>query len=283
MNSGSLALDVKTREGALTAERIETKYLVPPERLPALLQCLSSRPWSQPFTGESACPSGARYRVTSVYFDTPSRACFLAARANASKNLKLRLREYSKLPQPSSKLGLEPPVPPPPPEPWLWLELKQREGSTTSKRRIRISRANAANLFVESRAGQALSQTDEQEQEQREVDALLLHVKQAHEPLEPSVLVSYHRQSFEADAGQLRVTIDRGIAYHRSPKSLDLALPLARSTLGAALGGEGRAVVEIKRLGPLPSWLEETLEKMGVPAVSFSKFVAAGEALGGTR
>jgi len=62
--------------------------------------------------------SGARSTVTSVYFDTPSRAYFLAARQNASSNLKLRLREYSEIQQPSSECVTEPPLPPPP-ELWL--------------------------------------------------------------------------------------------------------------------------------------------------------------------
>lgn len=279
MSSSSLALDLEAQNGALTTERVETKYLVPPERLPGLLQRVSSRLWAHPFTGENAHPRGAVYMVTSLYFDTPSRAYFLAARQNASKNLKLRLREYSEVQEPSSELATEPPVLPPP-EPWLWLELKQREGSTTSKRRIRISRANAASLFVSSRAGQALSQ----EQEQREVEALLLHLKETDEPLEPRVLVRYRRQSFQADESQLRVTIDLGVTYHRVPTSLmDLTEPLARRAAGAAVGGEPRAVVEIKRLGSLPSWLEQTLFETGVPASSFSKFVAASEALRGAR
>ncbi|HEU5074958.1 MAG TPA: polyphosphate polymerase domain-containing protein [Polyangiaceae bacterium] len=281
MSSGSLALNFAAQDGALTAERVETKYLVPPERLPALLQRVSARLWAHPFMGESACPGGTQYVVTSVYFDTPSRAYFLAAQRNAWKNLKLRLREYSEIQEPSSELLAEPPLLPRP-EPWLWLELKQREGSTTSKRRIRISRAKAASLFAASRAGQAPSQ--EQAQEQQEFEALLLHSKEAGEPLEPSVLVSYRRRAFQVDEGQLRVTIDLGIEYHRVPTSLtDLKGPLAQSALGAAAGREPRAVVEVKRLGSLPSWLEQTLRETGAPATPFSKFVAANEALHGAR
>jgi len=275
VSSGSLSLNLEAQDGALTAERVETKYLVPPERLPGLLQRVSSRLSAHPFTGENTHPGRALYMVTSLYLDTRSGAYFLAARQNASKNLKLRLREYSEVQEPSCALVTEAPVLPPP-EPWLWLELKQREGSTTSKRRIRISRAQVASLFVGGRKEQALGQ----EQEQREVEALLLHLKEADEPLQPSVLVSYRRQSFQADEGQLRVTIDLGVTYHRVPTSLsDLAEPLARSALGAAVGGEPRAVVEIKRLGSLPSWLEQTLLEMGAAAISFSKFVAASEAL----
>lgn len=279
MSSSSLALNVEAQDGALTAERVETKYLVPPERLPGLLQRVSSRLSAHPFTGENTHPGGALYMVTSLYLDTPSGANFLAARENASKNLKLRLREYSEVQEPSCALVTDAPVLSPP-EPWLWLELKQREGSTTSKRRLRISRAKLANLFVGSRHGQELSQ--EQEQEQRQVEALLSHWKDVDEPLRPSVLVSYRRRSFQADEGQLRVTIDLGVTYHRAPTRLsDLAEPLARSALGAAVGGEPRAVVEIKRLGSPPSWLEQTLLEMGAAATSFSKFVAASEALRG--
>lgn len=93
------------------------------------------------------------------------------------------------------------------------------------------------------------------------------------------MLVSYRRQSFQADKGQLRLTIDLGVAYYRVTSLTDLAQPLARSALGAAVGREPHAVVEIKRLGSLPSWLEQTLLELGAPAISFSKFVAASEAL----
>ncbi|HEY6725530.1 MAG TPA: VTC domain-containing protein, partial [Polyangiaceae bacterium] len=202
---------------------------------------------------------------------------------NASNNLKLRLREYSEVQEPSSALVTEPTVLPPP-EPWLWLELKQREGSITSKRRIRVARANAACRFVRGRAVEALSRAQEQGQEQRGIKALLLQLKEADEPLEPSVLVSYRRQSFQADEGQLRVTIDRDVAYHRLPASLThWAKPLVRSALGAAVGAEPRAVVEIKRRGSLPSWLDRVLLEVGAPAISFSKFVAANEAVHGAR
>ena len=99
----------------------------------------------------------------------------------------------------------------------------------------------------------------------------------------PSALVNYRRLSFQNPDSTLRVTIDLGLSFFPVPADLfRRARPLSRSELGRAAGGEKRAVVELKRLAPLPDWLAQALGEAGGGAVTFSKFVAASEAVHGS-
>ena len=152
MSASSPALDRSVNDAAITAERVETKYLVSPAELPALTRAISSKLEAHRFTGEAANRlPGAQHFVTTIYFDTPTRAYFGAAKHNQQSNLKIRAKEYYDLHPSLAELATDP-------EqilryqPWLWFELKRREGMSTSKRRFRFPKAAAATLFDEHRA-----------------------------------------------------------------------------------------------------------------------------------
>jgi hypothetical protein len=264
---------------AITAEREETKYLVAPQRVPALGSLLGQRLTPHRFTGEAANRlPGAEHFVTTIYFDTPSRAYYRAARENQQSNVKLRAKEYYDLHPSLAELATDP-------EqilryqPWLWFELKRREGLVTSKRRFRFPKSAAATLFDERRAPELPTQN---ENEREDAEALIAHVRAQSEPIGPSALVSYRRLSFQNADSTLRVTIDLGLSYFAVPPDLfRRARPLSRSELGKPAGISPQAVVEVKRRGSLPSWLAEALDSSAGPAVNFSKFVAASGALYG--
>lgn len=280
MSASSPALELAPgADAAITAEREETKYLVPTANLPALVQKLLAELTPHRFTGEAANRlPGAEHFVTTVYFDTPTRAYFQAARQNQHKSLKIRAKEYYDLHPSLAELATDP-------EqilryqPWLWFELKRREGLTTSKRRFRFPKLAAATLFDEQRAPE-LSQLAGSERD--DAEALIAHVRAQSEPVAPSALVNYRRLSFQNQDSTLRVTVDLGLAFYPAPADLfRRARPLSRSELGRPAGSEQRAVVELKRLAPLPSWLGRALDDAGGGAVGFSKFVAASEAVHG--
>lgn len=279
MNGASHVSDADAPDAAITAERAELKYLVAPERVPALTRSIAARLAAHRFTGEAANRlPGAEHHVTTIYFDTPSRAYFEAARSNRQSNVKLRAKEYYDLHPALAEVATDP-------EqilhhqPWLWFELKRREGLITSKRRFRFPKAAAASLFRE-RERDVLVPGDAAER--AEARALIEHVRAQPESIAPSAVVNYRRSSFQNADSTLRVTIDLGLSFFAAPSDLfERARPLARGELGVPLARESRAVVEVKHRVPPPDWLGQALGEAAGGAASFSKFIAASEAVYG--
>ena len=280
MSASSPAPDRSAQDAAITAERVETKYLIAPNELPALTRSIAAKLEPHRFTGEAANRlAGAQHFVTTIYFDTPSLGYFFAAKNNQHSNLKIRAKEYYDLHPALAELATDP-------EqilryqPWLWFELKKREGQSTSKRRFRFPKAAAATLFDDNRAPETLPASGS---ERADADFLIDYVRAQSERVVPSALVNYRRLSFQNPDSTLRVTIDLGLAFFPVPADLfRRARPLSKTELGKPAGLEPRAVVEVKRLSPMPSWLEHSLADAAGRAVNFSKFVAASEALHGS-
>ena len=279
MSTSSPAIDRSANDAAITAERVETKYLVSPSELSALTRQIGAKLEAHRFTGEAANRlPGAQHFVTTIYFDTDRRSYFAAARANQHSNLKIRAKEYYDLHPSLAELATDP-------EqilryqPWLWFELKRREGVSTSKRRFRFPKAAAATLFDEHRAPVGLPESGT---ERDDADALIGHVHAQAERVVPSAIVNYRRLSFQNPDSTLRVTIDLGLSFFPVPADLfRRARPLSKSELGKPAGVEPRAVVEVKRRAFLPSWLEQALTSAAGSPVNFSKFTAASEAIYG--
>jgi hypothetical protein len=114
------------------------------------------------------------------------------------------------------------------------------------------------------------------------LDAIVGYCQELEEPLEASCLVNYRRLSFQSGDGALRVTIDLGLSFHAPPEDLwTRTHALVRESLGPTHGGLGEAVLEVKQRAGTPAWLERALERAGVHAIPFSKFVTASEAVHG--
>ena len=279
MSASSPAIDRSVNDAAITAERVETKYLVSPSDLPALAHQIGGKLEPHRFTGESANRlPGAQHFVTTIYFDTDRRSYFAAAKSSQHSNLKIRAKEYYDLHPALAELATDP-------EqilryqPWLWFELKRREGLSTSKRRFRFPKAAAATLFDDNRAPENLPEGGE---ERADADALIGHVNAQAERIVPSAIVNYRRLSYQNPDSTLRVTIDLGLAFFPVPPDLfRRPRPLSKAELGKPAGVEPRAVVEVKRRAFMPIWLEQALAAASGSSVSYSKFVAASEAVHG--
>jgi hypothetical protein len=279
MSSPSPAGDRSAQDVAITAEREETKYLVGARELSTLSRAVAAHLTTHRFTGEAANRlPGAQHFVTTIYFDTPSLSYFTAAKSSAQSNVKIRAKEYYDLHPSLAELATDP-------EqilryqPWLWFELKRREGLTTSKRRFRFPKTAAATLFDENRVPDGLLHGGS---EQSDAEFLISHVRAQSERVAPSAIVNYRRLAFQNEDATLRVTIDVGLSFFPVPAGLfRRTRPLSKSELGKPAGAEPRAVVEIKRRCALPSWLTQALSDTGSSATSFSKFVAASEAIHG--
>jgi hypothetical protein len=275
----------------LTADRNEVKYLMGRDRLTVLAAALARRLPSHRFTGEGAnhLPDPHSF-VTTVYFDTPSRAHLHAARDDWERNVKVRAKEYYDLHPSLAELATDP-------EqivryqPWLWFELKRRQGLRTSKLRFRLRKRDVPAFFGGGQVDLAAMTPPSDDPaapaaagQQEGLRGILEHCRSLPEPLSAACLVNYRRLSWQSRGGEtgLRVTVDLDLGFFAPPADLwTRQRALVRSALGPVRGGEARAVVEVKSLGTLPAWLEDLMAEVGAVPTRYSKFLNAAERLNG--
>jgi hypothetical protein len=263
----------------MTSDRLETKYLISPERIGPLARALVPRLPAHSYNGPGASLlHDAHHFATTIYFDTPSQVLWQAACADIDHNVKVRAREYYDLQTNFAHLSSSP-APIVPFDAKIWLELKRRITSQTLKHRFRIDKRDVPAFLRGGRvpAGEA---SDALGTEQEHV---LNYCRAVSEPLSASCLVNYRRLSFQDPDAMLRVTIDLDVMFYAAPSDLwTRTCALLPSTLGKPCGRESRAVVEVKRRIALPEWLEAAIDDARGEPTSFSKFIHAGEAVAST-
>ena len=275
---------------AMTADRDEIKYVVEPERVRTLLHVLSQELVAHRFSGEGANPlPDAQHYSTTVYFDTPSRTLYRAARDKPEHNAKLRAREYYDLHSSLTELATSPDQIVRY-QPWLFFELKRREGARTFKHRVRLPKLAVTacfrdNDFLCSRArGHASTeqadQLEESSAERADRAALAAFCAGLSEPLSPSCVVNYQRLAFQDGAGALRVTLDLDVSYYVPPRDLwEQQRALVRGSFGPSVARLRGCLVEVKQRAESPAWLARALVAAQARRDSFSKFNAASEAI----
>jgi len=274
----------------MTAEREETKYLIAPDGLDALVGVLTRRLPSHRFTGEGANGlPGPHHYVTTIYFDTPSRLLFRTAVNDFEHNVKVRAKEYydlhpslAELATDSAQIVRY--------QRWLWFELKRRDGAHTSKRRFRLRKQEVPAFFTQGKrtpdsiVPPPLGDEPLAAGFDEELAEIVDYCQSLDEELAAACVVNYRRLSWQSADAHLRVTIDLGLTYYAPPADLwTREHALVRSTLGTPLGRQNHAVLEIKLHDAMPNWLEETLEGAGVRPMPFSKFESASRALAGVH
>ena len=281
MSSTSALLDGDAR---MTAERSETKYLVTAHQAAALVSEIERRLESHRHRGEGAnrLPDPQHY-VTTIYFDTDSRALFRAAQAGAS-HLKLRAKEYYDL-HPGLTETATDPRQLVRYQPTLWLELKSRDGEHSGKQRIGVPKHDVPEFFARGEITSemiAIQDASFGNEARRVLEAVAALCASCGEPLHADCLVNYRRQAWQDAAGELRITLDRDLAFFRAPADLWIRdWALLRSTLGSPVAKVAHRVLEVKHRAAPPSWLVELLATHAIVATPYSKFEAASSAIHG--
>lgn len=272
-------------DAAITADRAETKYLLGRGAVRAFVQQAASMLHVHRFVGEGAnlLPDAHHY-VTSIYFDTPSHAHYRAAVADAEHNVKIRAREYYDLMPSLAELATDPSQIVRY-QPWVWFEVKRRVEGRSQKLRFRLDKRDVPAFFrgepeTQRPAGE-LGQIEAQESADTRAD-IVAYLRTLKEPLVPSCIVNYRRLALQDATANLRVTVDVDVGFYTAPSDLwTRSTALVRGTFGAPAGVEPSALVEVKSAGPAPAWVERELTRLGVRAVSYSKFVHAARAVHG--
>jgi hypothetical protein len=266
-------------DARLTAERVERKYLLPFDRVQELATAISGRLQHHRFTGAGANGlPGPRHFVTTIYFDTPARDQF---RADHRRHVRVRAKEYYDLHPSLAELASDPRQVVRY-QPLLWLELKWKEDDRTGKRRVGLPKRQLPALFGN---GVITPEMIALQRDQGEAGLAVLRelaslCERYDEPLRADCLVNYRRLPWQDREGELRVTVDVGLAFYRPPADLwQRQHALVRETLGPPVGHLDAAVVEIKARAALPPWLVQLLDVLGARPAAFSKFEAASGAV----
>jgi hypothetical protein len=267
----------------ITAARDEVKYLVEPAHLAALVTALGRSLPQHRFGGADTLPR-PRHFVTTIYFDTPSRHQFQAARDHSQPSVKMRAKEYYDLHPSLAELATDPrqlvayqAV--------LWLELKLRDGTSSGKRRIGIPKRDLPGFFAD---GLVTAQMIELQrplhgaQGEEVLREMAAYCRRYGEPFRADCLANYRRLPWQDAEGRLRVTLDVGLEFFSPPPDLwQREHPLVRESLGPARGRQTSGVLEIKARQAWPGWLGELLDRFQAARCPYSKFEEASLAVHG--
>jgi hypothetical protein len=221
----------------LCRSRVETKYGVAAEDVPALLSRIRA-------------DLREEYGVHTLYFDRADGSLVRKALEDPMHCTKVRIRDYGD--------G----------SPWVWFEVKTREGCWTRKSRIRLSREEAARCLAG--AGPERPRADPgRDPGEGDAQARLLLEEAQRGNLVALGSVSASRRSFLLHQSQVRITLDLDIAYHR-PGALPLAGE-ASGIPGPLLRKESRPVLEMKHVGFVPPGCLDLVQ--GLRPTNDSKFL----------
>jgi len=287
MAASSLSAQQLVADGdaRMTAQRDELKFLIAPKDLARVSAALSAKLPHHRFTGEgaNALPRPQHF-VTTVYFDTPSRHQYQAARQNSEQNLKMRAKEYYDVHPSLAELATDPtqivryqPV--------LWLELKSKDGVRTGKQRIGIPKHDVPAFFAQGVVTPEmidLQQPAYGAHAEHVLREITEYCRSFAEPMHADCLVNYRRLPWQSADGLLRVTLDVDLAFYAATADLwQRRTPLVRETLGPARGRQHAGVLEVKARGAIPDWLHALLSFVSAQPQSFSKFESASTSVHG--
>ena len=269
--------------------RTEHKYFLRPDRAREFVAGVERHIGAHRFTGPNAntLPRPVHH-ITTLYFDTETRAIARACEAG-SENIKLRARAYydehpelAELATSHSDIFRR--------DPLVWLEVKTRSGPATRKVRFAVKRKEVGDFLSQGVISeQTLASQREIFGESAEAvfDEIGCLLEETEGALRPDCLVHYRRRAWEDEQGELRITLDTRLSYHRAPADMfENRNPLREATSGAPVAVLDAFLVEVKlRLGA-PLWLKELMERLELTPArlgprSFSKFLAASSAIHG--
>jgi hypothetical protein len=269
-----------TADEKMTAERQETKFLLPEGQILPMVQALNQHLEPHRYRGKGANPlPAAQHFVTTIYFDTPSRAHYRAARDSGVSNVKIRAKEYYDLhpglieiaTDPSKFVRYQPA---------LWFELKQRVGPRTLKQRFRLAKQDIPPIFGSGAVpAERLARLLRAISPPAAVDEIARHCESLDEDLAADCVVNYRRLAWQDAEAELRVTIDLYLTVFDPPADLwTRRRAMVRSSLGPPLFVVRDAVVEVKgHQSEPPAWLSRSLALSGAHQTAFSKFSLASQ------
>jgi hypothetical protein len=193
------------------------------------------------------------YPVISEYFDSAQRNSYWQKVFGVPNRRRVRGRVYGRAD------GSIPPS--------AFIEVKHKLDGTTVKRRVTMDMAKLRDFSTGT-----LPETAPKPSEKRVLAEVrdLVTTGDTH----PVVQIRYLRYAYDSGPeGLIRVTFDTGLCCRfrllpLTPDDPDFELPLLEP---------GASIMEVKTIGPVPSWFRAIIGKFGLVPRGFSKYTAALE------
>ncbi|MEM6328461.1 MAG: polyphosphate polymerase domain-containing protein [Bacteroidota bacterium] len=231
--------------------RRELKYLVREADRERLLSRIGPFVTPDPYARPRA-DGRTGYTVRSIYFDTPGLRDWAEKESGDQVRRKLRVRGYD-------APGSSP----------LVLEIKRKEEQAVWKDRATVTARQAVALL--SRGPLPCLPEPARTAAKRFVYRLRAERRQ------PTLLVTYWREPLVGRFDpSLRVTLDQRLRVASFPRLGPDADGLYRETLRPVL--RGRFILEVKFDRVYPSWLRETISRLGLSRQALSKYAIGMEA-----
>ena len=196
--------------------------------------------------------------ISTIYFDTRDLALGRGLKKNPEENIRIRAREYFY----SSSGGFVH-------SPYIWVEIKAKQGHAIIKKRFRLLKEYLGRVWRGVDVTKALMRNNPGAGE-----AALRHYRELKDILGekefvPTVITHYEREEYRKPTGDLRITFDRDISYHRPPEDLYKTFEvLSRDRLGRELGSEPNRILEMKDHRQIPRWLARVVDEEMEPPYS---------------
>ena len=271
---------------ALFSNRVEHKYFLRPRAARAFVDELQRHVPLHHFEGPGAnkLPHPTHY-ISTLYLDTPERDIAKAC-TRSSESIKLRVREYydehpdlAELATSRAAMFRH--------SSQVWLEIKTHEHAKTRKVRLSIASAALGEFLRHALAGEAPG-PDLDANTVELLDQLGDLRRRFTGRLQPDCIANYRRRAWQDKAGEIRVTLDTRLDYHRPPLDMfERGLTLHEVSEQAAVASLGTYLVEIKLVREAPEWLSRLIQSAGLEPARlasgrrFSKFLAASGAVHG--
>ncbi|MEW6746898.1 MAG: polyphosphate polymerase domain-containing protein [Planctomycetota bacterium] len=227
-------------------ERYEIKYAIPEALVPLL------RSYIQPYMQFDPFALGVprhRYRISSLYLDTPQLRLMHDTLDGVRDRFKLRVRAYDD----------EPDSP-------IYCEVKQRHGDVIVKARAPVARERLAAIL----RGRG-SDIDLPIRERASLDQFI--IRGTTSGARPVLLVRYHREAYESRfRDRVRITLDRDLEY----------LPVRGPQLRVNGAGwqptrwhpnPSTVILELKFNLTYPGWVAEMIRRFQLQRRSVAKYV----------
>lgn len=217
-------------------ERVETKYIIDSNQKEALEKVLLKYMEFDPF-----CIDGKTYRIRNIYFDTETNDVISNSLMHPVYKEKLRARKYDGQKN-------------------VFLEIKKKFNGVVGKRRVTMTEDEMSKFI-----GEGITPKRDKYVDKQIIKELAYLISQR--KLIPATYLSYDREGFFCkDDKELRITFDTNIQSSRT--NFDWESKEERKQLL----DPGQYILEVKYIGPYPTWLIEALSKLKIYHKTFSKY-----------
>lgn len=215
-----------------TFKRVEQKYLLNKEQKDLFLNSINKYIEKDEYYEST---------IYNIYFDTPNKDLIINSLEKPIYKDKVRLRSYNI----------------PTLEDNIFLEIKNKYKGVVGKRRIKLKLKDYYN-YIENNI------YDNNNQIMKEIDYLFKYYN-----LKPSIFIAYDRKSYKAEENEnLRITIDTNLRSRYNNLKLDFI-----SNEDKYFNKDKEYyIMEIKTINSIPLWLVNSLSKLKLYPVSFSKY-----------